>query len=221
MTTERRALRSPGETAGELVRPFAAVVESAQAVGRRPSRAGLGVPGSPVKLHTSYALVVGLLVATALPIQFPTLRAELIGGYGREIATVHEWAGVAMLALPVAVFAAAPRRAVRVVSVRSSRRTGLHVVNLWFTILAGIGFMLSGFLMWFHASLPHVVVDTSADAHLVLSYALYVMIPLHLISVRKSTGRALKKRTARVRRALVRGRFDGGRRDETEDPTWW
>ena len=107
-------------------------------------------------LHASYAVVVLVLVATGLLIQYPDLRAALAGGYGRTFATVHEWAGVAMLALPAIALVLSPRKAIEVIEIRSYQRTELrlHAVNVWFTLLGGAGLIVTGFLMWFPRSLP-------------------------------------------------------------------
>ena len=152
--------------------------------------------GSYRRLHATYALVVFVLVATGLPIQFPDLRARLIGGYGRSIATVHEWAGAAMLVVPALVLVAAPRRALNTVAFLSYRTANLrlHAVNLWFTLIAGAGFVVSGFLLWAQASLPDSVLDASAGVHRGLSYVLYVMVPVHIIVGRKRTWEAVKSR---------------------------
>jgi len=99
---------------------------------------GDALPGARYRwVHAIYACIVIVLIATAIPIQFPDLRASLVGGYGRSFATVHEWAGVAMLALPVVVFAATPRMALETIAIRSYRREHfrLHAVNLWFTLV--------------------------------------------------------------------------------------
>ncbi len=141
-------------------------------------------PGARYRwVHALYAVIILVLIATAIPIQFPDLRAWLIGGYGRTIATVHEWAGVAMLALPVVVFAAKPHAALETISIRSYRREHLrfHAFNLWFTLVSGVVFIVTGFVMWFPTRLPHLLTDTSTDVHGWLSYVLYVMIPLHLM----------------------------------------
>ncbi len=152
-------------------------------------------PGARYRwVHAIYAAIVLVLIATAIPIQFPDLRASLIGGYGRSFATVHDWAGVAMLALPVVVFAATPRRALETIVIRSYRREHfrLHAVNLWFTLVSGLLFAVTGFLMWFPAQLPDAVVDASADVHSTLSYVLYVVVPLHLVIASKRTWEVLR-----------------------------
>jgi cytochrome b subunit of formate dehydrogenase len=145
-------------------------------------------------LHAVYAVVVLALVATGLLIQHPDLRAALAGGYGRTFATVHEWAGVAMLALPAVALVLSPRKAIDVIEIRSYQRRELrlHAVNLWFTLLGGAGLIVTGFLMWF-PSVPYAILDTSADMHSALSYALCVMIPLHLLAARRRIVLAIKE----------------------------
>lgn len=180
--------------------------------------AEVALPGARYRwVHAIYACIVIVLIATAIPIQFPDLRASLIGGYGRSFATVHEWAGVAMLALPAVVLAVTPRKAVETILIRSYRREHLrlHAVNLWFTLASGVLFVATGFLMWFPSRFPDAVVDTSADVHRILSYLLYVMVPLHLVIASKRTWEVLKG-WARV---YVEGPFPEGRSDDARNET--
>jgi len=165
-----------------------------------PGRSDLDTAAGPLPgaryrwVHAIYAVIVTVLIASAIPIQFPDLRASLIGGYGRSFATVHEWAGVAMLTLPVIVFGATPRRALETIWIRSYRRDHLrwHAINLWFTLVSGLLFIVSGFLMWFPGRLSDAVVDTAADVHSTFSYVLYIMVPLHLIIASKRTWQVLR-----------------------------
>jgi len=148
------------------------------------------------RLHLAYSLVVLVLIATGLPIQFPDLRASLVGGYGRTLATVHEWAGVALLAVPVLAVVAAPGDALETIQIRSWRRDNLrlHAVNLWFTLVSGAVFVATGFIMWLQAGLPDGVVDAATEIHAALSYALYVMVPLHVITARERIAAAVISR---------------------------
>ncbi|MFQ5479510.1 MAG: cytochrome b/b6 domain-containing protein [Candidatus Binatia bacterium] len=150
-----------------------------------------GADGAPwasyFQLHLWYSAVVLVLIATGITIQFPDLRAAFIGGYGRLLATVHEWAGVVMLAVPLVAVASAPSRALETIRIRSFRTDNLrfHAFNLWFTLVSGVVFIVSGFVLWFQMSLPYAVVDLSTELHVVFSYGLYAVIPLHIIAARE------------------------------------
>ena len=178
----------------------------------RPSNPASGPRPAPVGsyrwLHGCYAVLILALVATALPIQFPDLRAKLIGGYGTTIATIHEWLGVTMAALPVVFLAVAPARAWRTARARGRRRRwlGIHAFNLWFTLVSGLVFVSSGFAIWFQEFLADPLVDISYSLHVAFSWVLYVLIPLHLAS---AASRALKVVSAwRVSlRTYARDRF--------------
>ena len=52
-------------------------------------------------LHSSNALAFFALFGSGLLLQFPDLRAWLVGGYGREIQQIHLWLSVWFLAAPV------------------------------------------------------------------------------------------------------------------------
>jgi len=156
-------------------------------------------------LHFFYAVVALGLVGTGLLIQFPDLRARFVGGYGQTVAWWHEWAGVAMLVLPVLWFALAPSAAWDTIVLRSWRRDklALHAVNLWFTIVSGVVFVVTGFLLWFQRTLPDSVIDWSYVLHDVFSYALYVMIPVHIVISLGRTLRNLRARLGRIRLAVT------------------
>ncbi|RMD81331.1 MAG: cytochrome b/b6 domain-containing protein [Candidatus Dadabacteria bacterium] len=158
-------------------------------------------------LHFFYAVVALGLVATGLLIQFPDLRARFVGGYGQTLAWWHEWAGVAMLVLPALWFAVSPSAAWETLVLRSWRRDklALHAVNLWFTIVSGIVFVVTGFLLWFQRTLPDPVIDWSYVLHDVFSYALYVMIPIHVVISLGRTVRNLRARLGRLRLAVTGG----------------
>jgi cytochrome b subunit of formate dehydrogenase len=96
--------------------------------------------------------------------------------------------------LPAFALVLSPRKAIDVIEIRSYQRRELrlHAVNLWFTLLGGAGLIVTGFLMWF-PSVPYAILDTSADMHSALSYALCVMIPLHLIAARRRIRLAIKE----------------------------
>ncbi len=157
------------------------------------------------RLHFAYAMNVLLLIATGLFIQMPDMRASVLGGHGRLIATIHEWSGVGMLVLPLLAVMRSPRWALNNIR-RHSRRTSalrVHAVHLWFTLLTGLLFVVTGLAMWFQRSLPDAIVDPSIELHSIFSYALYAAVVLHVVSVRKRLFRMVWKPQAEAREELA------------------
>ncbi len=173
--------------------------------------------------HFLYATVVFVLVATGLLIQYPDWRARLIGGYGQTVAWWHEWAGVAMLVVPLLAFALGPAEAWETIQLRSWRleKLAIHAINLWFTIVSGAVFVVTGFLLWFQRGLPDPVIDWSYTLHDVFSYALYVMIPLHVLASLGRTVRNLRARLVRVRLLVTGGQRTEKVRTSREGLTCW
>jgi len=173
--------------------------------------------------HFFYAVVALGLVATGLLIQFPDLRARFIGGYGRTVAWLHEWSGVGMLVVPLLALMLAPAMAWETVQLRSWRRDKLwiHAANLWFTIVSGIVFVVSGFLLWFQQGLPDPVIDWSYVFHDIFSYVLYVMIPLHILVSLGRTVRNLRARLGRLRPARTGGQRIERSKASREGLTCW
>ncbi|MBC8292315.1 MAG: cytochrome b/b6 domain-containing protein [Proteobacteria bacterium] len=165
-------------------------------------------------------MVVLVLVATGLPIQFPDLRAGLVGGYGRTIASIHEWSGVVMLAVPILALAWAPSWATTSLRLRARRRAnlGLHAINLWFTLLSGVMLVVTGFIMWMPGTLPLPLIDTSAQLHAAASWGLYVMLPVHLLVTRQRVWAATREWTMAAARLA---RAAGGTAEQTEDQACW
>lgn len=186
---------------------------------RQPTRRG---PKNYHWLHVSYATVVLVLTGTGLVIQFPDLRARWFGGYGRELATVHEWTGVAMLVLPLAVLLWARGAAWKRIRLRSRRRARmrLHAVHLWFTLVSGVVFVVTGFVLWFQLRLPDAVVDTSIELHAGFSYVLYVVVPLHVALGVGRTWQVLSGQVSALRRRLSVRTPERVGKDCREDLAW-
>jgi cytochrome b subunit of formate dehydrogenase len=56
-------------------------------------------------LHIAHVILSLVLIATGLVIEFPELRARLVGGYGMQILQVHLWLGWAFMAAPALALA--------------------------------------------------------------------------------------------------------------------
>ncbi len=138
-------------------------------------------------LHVVHALTALALLATGLLIGFPDLRARLLGGYGRELAEIHVWTGIAFIAAPALALAAVGPSMYRDLV----RRLGppdpftwkkLHII---LTLAGGLLLTASGLLLWLDTGLPLVVSDVALEVHEVLTYMLAAAIPVHLFAGRR------------------------------------
>jgi cytochrome b subunit of formate dehydrogenase len=137
-------------------------------------------------LHAAHAITSLALIATGLLIQWPDLRARIVGGYGRQILSVHDWVGVAFIAAPALALALAGRPLVRDLRRRLGPPEGLtwtkiHLVaTLAVTALLG----LSGVLLWVN-ELPRTVENGALEVHSILSWVVLASIPVHLVAARR------------------------------------
>lgn len=138
-------------------------------------------------LHAGHALTTLVLIATGLLIGFPDLRARLVGGYGRELADVHVYVGLAFIAIPALAAAVATPSLYR----DTVRRLGppdaltwrkLHIV---LTLVAGLLLTVSGLALWLDAGMPLAVSDAALAVHEILTYVLAAALPVHLIAGRR------------------------------------
>lgn len=127
-----------------------------------------------------------VLIATGLVIEFPDLRARLIGGYGMQILQYHLWLGWAFMAAPALALALAGRPLLR--HLRGllgfprgiTWRKAIAVANLASAILVGA----SGIPLWLDRSLPLAVVDVSLEIHIAFTWVCLALIPPHLFLAR-------------------------------------
>lgn len=138
-------------------------------------------------LHTAHVIATLVLLATGFLVEWPELRARLIGGYGPQIARVHRWAGVAFIAAPALALLVAARPLMRDLL----RRLGppdpvnwrkIHIVT---SLLLGVALSVSGVLLWVDAGLPLAALDATLTVHIVATWALAVSIPVHLAAARR------------------------------------
>jgi cytochrome b subunit of formate dehydrogenase len=142
-------------------------------------------------MHATHAAASVLLIATGLLMQFPDLRARLIGGYGLQIARIHDWLGAAFIAAPLLALGLAARPLLRDLG----RRLGppdpigwrkIHIVlSLFVTLLLS----LSGALLWL-GGLPLAVEDATVEVHSALTWVLAASIPIHLFAARRKIAAA-------------------------------
>ena len=137
-------------------------------------------------LHAAHGVTVVALLATGFLIQWPDLRAKLVGGYGRELAEFHLWFGWAFAAAPLLVVGAAGA-----VYADLRRRLGppdpitwrkLHIVT---TGVTGVLLTVSGIILWAFHELPLIVQDVSLEIHIWATWVVAASLPVHLVVARR------------------------------------
>jgi cytochrome b subunit of formate dehydrogenase len=152
--------------------------------GIQPATARRGLHG----LHTLTSLA---LVATGLLIQWPELRAWLVGGYGRELALLHEQSALVFLAAPVLALALAGRALLRDATVRLSRpRLTWRKVHLATSLVLSLALSVSGAVMWLDRG-PLGLLDASVELHVWSTWAFLATLAVHLVAARGKIREAL------------------------------
>lgn len=138
-------------------------------------------------VHATHAAATLLLLATGLLLQSPDWRARLVGGYGRQIAEVHQWAGVAFVAIPLLALARAGRPLAR-----DARRrlgppdpVGWKKIHIVVSLVGGLLFGVTGFVLWFDRAFPLVLSDLGLEVHAVLTWVFVAMLLIHLVAARR------------------------------------
>jgi cytochrome b subunit of formate dehydrogenase len=138
-------------------------------------------------LHTVHVVTSLVLLATGFLLEFPDLRARVVGGYGREIARVHNWVGLAFVVAPALVLAVAARPLVRDLRLRLSLSGGLTwpKLHILATLVFSALLVVSGFFLWVDWDLPLAVLDAMLEVHIVVTWLLVASILLHLLAARR------------------------------------
>jgi cytochrome b subunit of formate dehydrogenase len=141
-------------------------------------------------LHAVNAIVSLVLLGTGFLIEFPELRARLVGGYGFQIAQWHLWLGWLFMAVPVIALLLAGRDLTRHLWTflgppdGVTARKVVAVVNL----AGGVALAVSGVLLWLDENLPLALSDASLTVHIAFTWTLAALIPLHLFLSRRRIG---------------------------------
>jgi cytochrome b subunit of formate dehydrogenase len=134
-------------------------------------------------LHTAHLVTFLALLGTGLLLFLPGLRAQVTGGYSLLISDTHRWGGVPFVVLPAFVillcgarhiFASPSPRTARVVW------QGIHVAV---TVLISAVFAVTGFALWGKRLLPEPLVEGSLTIHDWFTYAVMVLVGIHLLDV--------------------------------------
>jgi cytochrome b subunit of formate dehydrogenase len=149
------------------------------------------VKPSPVavrrSLHHFYAVSAIALMATGIFLTLPDLRANLIGGYGRQILDLHLWAGWVFLAAPPLALALAARPLLADLRERLADAEGrgwrrIHIVS---SLAAGFLLGATGIVMWLDVPLQRDLGDLVTSTHEVLSWVVIVELGGHLLVARR------------------------------------
>jgi cytochrome b subunit of formate dehydrogenase len=136
--------------------------------------------------HALHAVTSLALIATGLLMEFPDLRAWLVGGYGLQIANLHDWVGAAFIAAPGLALALAARPLARDLRRRLGPPDGVtwKKIHLLASLVAAALLTVTGALLWL-GGLPLAVEDAALEVHSILSWVLAGSIPLHLVAARR------------------------------------
>jgi len=137
-------------------------------------------------IHSVHGATTLALLATGCLIQWPDLRAQIVGGYGRELARFHLWFGWVFAATPLLAGAAA-----RALFADLRLRLGppdpitwrkLHIV---ITGVASVSLTASGIILWQFEELPRLVQDVSLEVHIWATWVVAGSLPVHLVAARR------------------------------------
>ena len=141
-------------------------------------------------LHAGHGVATLALLATGFLIQWPDLRAQLVGGYGRQLAEIHLWSGWVFILAPLlalmpgtagAVFADLRRRLGPPDGITWRK---LHIV---ITLLGSVLLGVSGIVLWGFQDLPQLVQDVSLEVHIWATWVFTATLLLHLAVARRAT----------------------------------
>jgi cytochrome b subunit of formate dehydrogenase len=132
-------------------------------------------------IHRIYALAALVLLATGALLTWPDLRAQVIGGYGREVLDVHLWAGWVTLGTPLLLsLAALPIW--RDLRRRLGTPDGItwRKINIVLSLVAGVPLAVSGVMLWLDLGLSLAVIDAALFVHQALSWLILGALVVHI-----------------------------------------
>ena len=138
-------------------------------------------------VHATHAGATLVLLATGLLLQEPDWRARLVGGYGRELADIHEWVGVLFAAIPLMALLRAGRPLLR-----DARRrlgppdpVGWEKTHIVVSLAGGLLLAATGVVLWFDRAFPLVLSDVALEVHAVLTWVFVAALLIHLVVARR------------------------------------
>ena len=138
-------------------------------------------------LHATHTITSLALLATGLLIEWPDLRARVVGGYGRQLAEIHVWLGWVFAAAPVLALAVAARPLFADLTERLGPPDPIawRKVHIVITLAASALLTVTGFLLWWSDDLPLVLEDASLEVHIWMTWLLALSLPVHLFEARR------------------------------------
>lgn len=149
-------------------------------------------------LHALHALTGIALVATGLLIEFPGLRARVVGGYGLVIVRWHLWVGWVFLFAPLVPLLLLPRPVLRRLGERlgpAGPSAGRKALVLAMGVSSGV-LSISGVVLWLEG-LPFALVDAVAEIHVWFTWIFLGLLPAHLWVTRGKLLARLRQLTGR------------------------
>jgi cytochrome b subunit of formate dehydrogenase len=137
-------------------------------------------------LHAAHAIAALVLVATGFLIEWPDLRARVVGGYGRQLASVHNWVGWAFAVAPGLALAVAARPLLADLGRRLGPPDPLtwRNVHIVITLVTSVLLIATGIVLWWPDDLPLALLDASLEVHTWTTWVFAASIPVHLIAAR-------------------------------------
>jgi len=147
-------------------------------------------------LHLTHAVTTLALLATGFLIEWPDLRARVVGGYGRQLADVHVWVGWAFAAAPLlaAAAAAGPLFADLAQRVGPSDAQTWKKAHVLITLAAGALLTVTGVVLWWSGDVPVAVQDVSLEIHIVATWVLALSLPVHVFEARRKIAESVRLR---------------------------
>ncbi len=165
-------------------------------------------------LHAIHTLASLVLVATGMLIQWPELRARVLGGYGRELALLHEQSAVVFLAAPALALAFAGRPLLRDASARLRRpHLTWRKAHLALSLVLSLALSASGAVIWLDAG-PLWLLDASVQVHVWSTWAFLAALVVHLAFARRKIREAVEVRLGLRAPAEADPGIDGPDRSE-------
>jgi hypothetical protein len=127
-------------------------------------------------------------------IQWPELRARLLGGYGHELALLHEQSAVVFLAAPALALALAGGALLRDASARLRRpHLTWRRAHLALSLALSVALSASGAVIWLDLG-PLWLLDASVLVHVWSTWAFLAALAVHLVAARRKLAEALAVR---------------------------
>ncbi len=149
-------------------------------------------------LHTGHVLATLALLATGALLEWPELRARLIGGYGTTIVTVHLWSSAIFVAAPVLALVLSHRTLLhdlqRRMTLRGPWPGPWRKIHIAVSLAGGLVLTVSGVVLWVDDYVSRSVWDLSRTGHVVFTVVIAAAIPIHLFKARERMAKVVREK---------------------------